>query len=153
MKKIFFFSFLFFLTIQFVLAQSTQAEIQKKADEAMKKAEQIMNDPKTKAAIEKAKQMSQQPTTNATGPVRTCIGCRQRLAQAKLARVVQSTHGPLLVSRTAPGRGAWLCNSMACLTLATQRKAFERALRVASGAVDVTGVRAVFEGTAPDVAD
>ena len=63
MKKIFFLSFLFFLTIQFVLAQSTQAEIQKKADEAKKKAEQIMNDPKTKAAIEKAKQMSQQPTT------------------------------------------------------------------------------------------
>lgn len=97
--------------------------------------------------------MSRQPTTDAAGPVRTCIGCRQRRAQTKLTRVVQSTQGPLLVSRTAPGRGAWLCNSMACLTLATQRKAFERALRVASGAVIVTGVWAVFEGTAPDVAE
>jgi len=64
MKKIFFLSFLFSLIMQFVLAQSTQAEIQKKADEAMKKAVQIMNDPKTKEAIEKAKQMSQQQTTS-----------------------------------------------------------------------------------------
>lgn len=43
--------------------QPTPAEIQKKAEEAIKKAEQFMNDPKVKAAMEKAKQMNQQPAT------------------------------------------------------------------------------------------
>ncbi len=63
MKKIFFLSLLFSFTTQFVLAQLTPAEIQKKAEEAIKKAEQLMNDPKVKAAMEKAKQVNQQPAT------------------------------------------------------------------------------------------
>jgi ABC-type transporter MlaC component len=61
MKKIFFFSLLFSIATQFVLAQLTPAEIQKKAEEAIKKAEQLKNDPKVKAAMEKAKQNNQQP--------------------------------------------------------------------------------------------
>ncbi len=61
MKKTFILLLLLSLSVQFVLAQPTQVEIQKKMDEAMKKAEQFTNDPNVKAAIEKAKQMSQQP--------------------------------------------------------------------------------------------
>lgn len=39
--------------------------------------------------------------------------------------------GSLVVSRTAPGRGAWLCRGSAqCVDLAVRRDAFSRALRV-----------------------
>ena len=63
MKKILLLSF-FFLSMQYVFAQQpTLAETQKKMEEALKKAEQLTNDPKIKAAIEKAKQMGQQPVT------------------------------------------------------------------------------------------
>lgn len=50
-----------------------------------------------------------------------------------MVRCVLGTSGAL-VSRTAPGRGAWLC-SVECFGLAERRKGFERAWK-ASVAVD-----------------
>jgi len=45
-------------------------------------------------------------------------------------RVVRRADGSLLVGRTLPGRGAWLCrDSAACVETAQKRRAFERALR------------------------
>jgi predicted RNA-binding protein YlxR (DUF448 family) len=47
-----------------------------------------------------------------------------------LVRVVREHDGSLTVSRTAPGRGAWLCrDSPHCVDQAVRRRAFERALR------------------------
>jgi len=38
--------------------------------------------------------------------------------------------GSLVIGRSAPGRGAWLCrNSPDCFDVAMKRQAFERALR------------------------
>ncbi|MFZ0173042.1 MAG: YlxR family protein [Acidimicrobiales bacterium] len=63
-------------------------------------------------------------------PVRTCIGCRRRAPQSELVRIVHADGG-LLVSRTAPGRGAWLCaRTPGCAELALERNAFSRALRI-----------------------
>jgi predicted RNA-binding protein YlxR (DUF448 family) len=43
---------------------------------------------------------------------------------------VRTADGGLNVSRTAAGRGAWLCaGSAECIDLAVRRKAFERALK------------------------
>jgi predicted RNA-binding protein YlxR (DUF448 family) len=73
------------------------------------------------------------------GPVRTCIGCRQRVATSELLRVVagRDAHGqPAVVpdpSATAPGRGAHLHPTTACYDLAVRRRAFARALRLESG--------------------
>ena len=69
------------------------------------------------------------------GPVRTCVGCRERAAKSELLRVVAGTdaHGrPAVVpdpSATAPGRGAHLHPTPACYDLAVRRRAFARALR------------------------
>ena len=58
------------------------------------------------------------------------MGCRAKRPQPELVRVVRLADGSLTVSRTAPGRGAWLCaGSVECLRAAVQRKAFARALR------------------------
>ena len=63
--------------------------------------------------------------TRLPAPLRTCIGCRQQRPQSQLVRCVVGPQGAT-VSRTAAGRGAWLC-SAACFHTAGRRKAFERA--------------------------
>ena len=70
------------------------------------------------------------------GPVRTCLGCRQRSLTADLLRVVAREVEPkrfVLVpdpGRRLPGRGAWLHPVSECLSQAERRRAFGRALRV-----------------------
>lgn len=63
--------------------------------------------------------------TRLAAPLRTCIGCRRQLPQSDLVRCVAGPAGPI-VSRTAAGRGAWLC-STTCFHTAARRKAFDRA--------------------------
>ncbi|MEQ1873329.1 MAG: YlxR family protein [Ilumatobacteraceae bacterium] len=69
------------------------------------------------------------PDTRIAAPQRTCIGCRQSRPQDELVRcTISSTAGGsqgAQVSRTAAGRGAWLC-SLSCYQTAVQRKAFDR---------------------------
>jgi len=63
------------------------------------------------------------------GPVRTCVGCRQRAEQTQLVRIVHQNN-ELLVSSASNGRGAWLHSNRNCLDLAVTRKAFGRALKL-----------------------
>ena len=80
-------------------------------------------------------------------PVRTCVGCRERAAQAELLRVVAeiradaSRTGRVVPdpNRRAPGRGAHVHPTPRCLELALRRRAFTRALRVPGG-LDTTPV-------------
>jgi predicted RNA-binding protein YlxR (DUF448 family) len=73
------------------------------------------------------------------GPVRTCIGCRERAAKSELLRVTAGSDSdgrPAVVPDPAairPGRGAHLHPTPACYDLAVRRRAFGRALRVATG--------------------
>ena len=76
------------------------------------------------------------------GPVRTCIGCRQRAAKRELLRVVAGpeTHGQAKARvvvpdprGTAPGRGAHLHPTLECFELAERKRAFARALRHNAG--------------------
>lgn len=67
--------------------------------------------------------------TRLAAPLRTCIGCRQQRPQSQLVRCVVGPDG-VAVSRTAAGRGAWLC-SAECLHTASRRKAFDRAWKQA----------------------
>ncbi|MGO4258351.1 YlxR family protein [Marmoricola sp. RAF53] len=74
-----------------------------------------------------------------SGPVRTCVGCRERAAKRELLRVTlgigQDGRQAVLPDPegTAPGRGAHVHPSPACLELAVRRRAFGRALRMGSG--------------------
>lgn len=81
-----------------------------------------------------------------SAPVRTCVGCRQRIAADELVRVVAvaATVVPDAGHRL-PGRGAHVHPTVACLDLAEKRRAFPRALRV-PGPLDLTAVRALVEG-------
>lgn len=85
-------------------------------------------------------------STRADGPIRTCIGCRERATKRELLRIVAGTDaedhegsqsGSWFVvpdpSGTAPGRGAHLHPTTACLALAERKRAFARALRHDAG--------------------
>ena len=74
-------------------------------------------------------------------PVRTCVGCRRRGEQAELARCVLGGDGRAVVSRVAPGRGAWLCGED-CLQIAIKRRAFDRAWRRSVEASALAGLSA-----------
>jgi predicted RNA-binding protein YlxR (DUF448 family) len=77
-----------------------------------------------------------------SAPVRTCVGCRQRRPQRELVRCVLTPDGHPVVSRTAAGRGAWLCApSGPCFELAVRRRAFDRAWKrpVSSEVLDELG--------------
>jgi predicted RNA-binding protein YlxR (DUF448 family) len=56
-----------------------------------------------------------------------CIGCRARRPQLELIRCAMGAAGPS-ISRTAAGRGAWVC-SVECFDTALRRRAFGRAWR------------------------
>ncbi|HYO41064.1 MAG TPA: YlxR family protein [Nocardioidaceae bacterium] len=73
-------------------------------------------------------------TAGHEGSVRTCVGCRQRATKSELLRVVAGDRGAGLEvvpdpAGRAPGRGAHLHPTSACLELALRRRAFARALK------------------------
>ncbi len=80
-------------------------------------------------------------TAQDSGPVRTCVGCRERDRKPALLRVVV-VDGVLTVDPTGrlPGRGASVHPDPACVDLADRRRAFSRALKV-PGPLDAGPVR------------
>jgi predicted RNA-binding protein YlxR (DUF448 family) len=85
------------------------------------------------------------------GPVRSCVGCGARRAQAELTRVALDPEGVVVVDkeRRLPGRGAYLCGA-GCLTAALKRKAFGRAFRGRAGKVDPLKLEQAWEsGSGP----
>jgi predicted RNA-binding protein YlxR (DUF448 family) len=64
-------------------------------------------------------------------PVRTCVGCREEGTKDALLRLVRAADGTVQrdASGRAPGRGAYLHLSEACIEQARRRKALERALK------------------------
>jgi predicted RNA-binding protein YlxR (DUF448 family) len=73
-----------------------------------------------------------------------------------MIRVVRLPDGALVVGRTAPGRGAWLCaESSSCLDLAVRRHGFNRAFKteVAPAAAQdlATQLTVAWERSEPDV--
>ncbi|ADG98309.1 protein of unknown function DUF448 [Segniliparus rotundus DSM 44985] len=77
-------------------------------------------------------------------PIRTCVGCRQRMPASALLRtaIVRQEASEVLVldfSRRLGGRGAWVCPKSACVLAAGRKKAFARALRH-PGTVDCSAV-------------
>lgn len=92
------------------------------------------------------KELQRLDSPSVDGPVRTCVGCRQRDARAQLLRLVlDETEGTTRVrpdvAGRLPGRGAWLHATPRCWELAVRRRAVGRALR-AGAAVDTALVEA-----------
>ena len=63
-------------------------------------------------------------------PMRMCVGCREMKPKKALLRVVKPQDGDAHIDRTgkAPGRGAYVCESIECLRKAQKSRALERAL-------------------------
>ena len=65
-------------------------------------------------------------------PVRRCVGCNAQRPKRELVRVVRSPEGEISIDLRgkAPGRGAYLCPSAACLAKARKAKRLEHAFGV-----------------------
>ena len=66
-------------------------------------------------------------------PMRQCVGCREMKAKKELVRVVRSPEGEISLDfrGKAPGRGAYVCRSAACLQAARKARRLERAFACA----------------------
>ena len=86
-------------------------------------------------------------------PIRTCVGCRQRVSWQDVMRVVVVA-GALVpdLQHRLPGRGAWLHLDPECLRLAQRRRAFPRALRADGPLEDTELVQCIvgLDGGAPE---
>ena len=67
-------------------------------------------------------------------PMRQCLGCREMKPKKELIRVVRPPEGGAVFldfKGKANGRGAYVCNDMACLKKAMKSHALERAFNTA----------------------
>ncbi|MBL0388954.1 YlxR family protein [Tumebacillus sp. ITR2] len=65
-------------------------------------------------------------------PLRKCVGCQEMKPKRELIRIVyNSTAGSVDLdpSGRKPGRGAYICRNVNCLTPARKKKALDRSLK------------------------
>lgn len=62
-------------------------------------------------------------------PLRQCVGCREMKPKRELIRVVRAPDGAVSLDFQGklPGRGAYVCPAVACLTRAKKVRGLERA--------------------------
>ncbi|RPJ49116.1 MAG: DUF448 domain-containing protein [Candidatus Latescibacterota bacterium] len=68
-------------------------------------------DPKGRGEKGRSRRRAEPP---GAGPVRTCLGCRERKRQHELLRFVRAEGGAIVVGRAAPGRGFYVCPRLEC---------------------------------------
>lgn len=61
-------------------------------------------------------------------PQRTCMGCNGKKDKKDLIRIVKTKENQILVDKTgkAQGRGAYICNDVACLEKLKKSKRIEK---------------------------
>ena len=64
-------------------------------------------------------------------PIRTCIGCRGKFPKKDLLRFVRNVAGNLQTDSTGklPGRGAYVCQSQACINVTFKSQKINTHLR------------------------
>lgn len=64
-------------------------------------------------------------------PQRQCVGCGEKKAKKELIRIVKPQDGNAFLDPSGKknGRGAYICNNLACLEQAKKKKALERTLK------------------------
>ena len=65
-------------------------------------------------------------------PMRTCTGCGEMKPKKELIRVLKTNETEVLLDKTGRknGRGAYLCNCLACFQKARKTKGLERSLQI-----------------------
>jgi predicted RNA-binding protein YlxR (DUF448 family) len=63
-------------------------------------------------------------------PMRRCTGCGEMKEKKSLIRIVRTPDGAIQIDRTGKlnGRGAYLCDDLACLRTARKRRSLQRSL-------------------------
>ncbi len=66
-------------------------------------------------------------------PIRTCVACRNTDQKRKLMRIVRLPDGSVTFDAKGKlnGRGAYLCTTAQCITVAEKQKRLERSLKSA----------------------
>lgn len=66
-------------------------------------------------------------------PMRQCIGCGEMKEKKAMLRVLKTPEGEILLDATGRknGRGAYLCQSAACLERAIKTRGLERSFQMA----------------------
>lgn len=65
-------------------------------------------------------------------PQRTCIGCNTQKDKKDLIRIVKNKQGGIMLDKTgkAPGRGAYICDSLECLEKAIKCNKIEKSFEM-----------------------
>jgi predicted RNA-binding protein YlxR (DUF448 family) len=86
-------------------------------------------------------------------PERTCVACRTKSEKRSLIRVVRTPEGQIEVDSSGrlPGRGAYLCLTLACWETALKRKALNRALRTVLTPEEVARLREYAKRSFTDI--
>ena len=84
-------------------------------------------------------------------PQRSCVACGRKLDKRQLVRVVRTPEGAVMADPTgkAAGRGAYMCWSTDCWTLAVTKGGLERSLKVNLSSEDEARLMAFYEESAP----
>ena len=63
---------------------------------------------------------------------RTCIGCNEKKDKRELIRIVMNKQGDITIDKTGKqeGRGAYICDSIACLEKAIKTNKLKKAFDV-----------------------
>ena len=64
-------------------------------------------------------------------PMRKCVGCGEMKEKKEMIRVLKTPEDEIILDTTgrANGRGAYICNSADCLSMAIKNKGLERSLK------------------------
>ena len=79
-------------------------------------------------------------------PLRMCIGCREMKPKKDMLRIVKNAEGKIFldVKGKAPGRGAYICDSEACINKCCKQKQVNRAFSCAVSDEIYTAIREDF---------
>ncbi len=63
-------------------------------------------------------------------PQRTCMGCNEKREKQQLIRIVRNKQNEIKIDKTGrmEGRGAYICNNVACLDRVKKSKRLEKVL-------------------------
>ena len=90
----------------------------------------------------------------ASGPVRTCLGCGEKLFKQRMLRFVAGQGGLVGVDwkRCLPGRGVYCCSDYKCLESFVKKKGkILRALRISK--IDYSSVLSLVDEYRLNIAD
>ena len=79
-------------------------------------------------------------------PLRTCMGCNSKKTKKELVRIVKNKDNNVSIDRTGKleGRGAYICEDIACLEKVIKSKRLEKVLDIAISEQTYNELRSVI---------